>query len=83
MKSEPLADRLRRVEVLLLDVDGVLTDGSIVYAGDDPETWTELATAYRDLGATHLRVLTGGNGPPGDHLATMLRWYEAVAPAVR
>lgn len=38
MKSDPLADRLRRVEVLLLDVDGVLTDGSIVYAGDEPET---------------------------------------------
>jgi 3-deoxy-D-manno-octulosonate 8-phosphate phosphatase (KDO 8-P phosphatase) len=38
MKSEPLAERLRRIEVLLLDVDGVLTDGSIVYSGDEPET---------------------------------------------
>jgi probable F420-dependent oxidoreductase len=52
-------------------------------AGDDPDRWVELATAYRDLGATHLRVLTGGNGAPEEHLATMLRWYEAVAPAVR
>lgn len=29
---EPLADRVARIELLLLDVDGVLTDGGIVYA---------------------------------------------------
>ena len=32
-----LADRAARVELLLLDVDGVLTDGSIVYADDGTE----------------------------------------------
>ncbi len=29
--NEPLAERCRRVELLVLDVDGVLTDGRIVY----------------------------------------------------
>lgn len=33
----PLTDRAPRVELLLLDVDGVLTDGSIVYADDGAE----------------------------------------------
>lgn len=33
----PLADRAARVRLLLLDVDGVLTDGSIVYADDGTE----------------------------------------------
>ena len=32
-----LADRCRAIELLVLDVDGVLTDGSIVYAEDGPE----------------------------------------------
>lgn len=38
MKNESLVDRLRRVSVLWLDVDGVLTDGSITYSADEPET---------------------------------------------
>jgi 3-deoxy-D-manno-octulosonate 8-phosphate phosphatase (KDO 8-P phosphatase) len=38
MKRESLADRLRRINVLLLDVDGVLTDGSITYSAGEPET---------------------------------------------
>jgi len=37
MKGGPLIERLRRVEALVLDVDGVLTDGGIVYPGDKPE----------------------------------------------
>lgn len=32
-----LADRAARIELLLLDVDGVLTDGRIVYADDGAE----------------------------------------------
>jgi 3-deoxy-D-manno-octulosonate 8-phosphate phosphatase (KDO 8-P phosphatase) len=32
-----LIDRASRIELLLLDVDGVLTDGSIVYASDGSE----------------------------------------------
>ena len=32
-----LAERCARVELLVLDVDGVLTDGRIIYAGSDVE----------------------------------------------
>ena len=34
---ESLHQRAARIELLLLDVDGVLTDGSIVYGGEDLE----------------------------------------------
>jgi 3-deoxy-D-manno-octulosonate 8-phosphate phosphatase (KDO 8-P phosphatase) len=37
MPTEPLAARAARVRLLLLDVDGVLTDGRIVYADDGTE----------------------------------------------
>jgi probable F420-dependent oxidoreductase len=52
---------------------------------DDPQKWVDLALAYRDLGATHLKVLTYSSdlASPKDHLDLMLRWYEAVSPAVR
>lgn len=51
---------------------------------DDPQGWIDLAVAYKDLGATHLKVLTYGNDlTPEQHLDTMVRWYGAVAPAVR
>jgi 3-deoxy-D-manno-octulosonate 8-phosphate phosphatase (KDO 8-P phosphatase) len=33
--NKSLADRCRMIEVLILDVDGVLTDGRIVYGDDD------------------------------------------------
>ncbi len=54
-------------------------------ANDDPQLWIDAALAYQALGATHLKVLTYGNGvhDPQAHLDLMLRWYEAVAPAVR
>jgi probable F420-dependent oxidoreductase len=47
---------------------------------DDPERWVERAEAYRDLGATHLRVITAGGGfaDPQQHLEGALRWIEAV-----
>lgn len=35
--SVTLSDRCRAIELLVLDVDGVLTDGSIVYADNDVE----------------------------------------------
>ncbi len=34
---QTLADRAAQIELLLLDVDGVLTDGSIIYADDRSE----------------------------------------------
>lgn len=36
-QSTDLADRAGAVELLLLDVDGVLTDGSVIYADDGRE----------------------------------------------
>ena len=38
VKDGSLAERLSRINSLVLDVDGVLTDGSIVYSGAEPET---------------------------------------------
>src|SRR5207248_2838294 len=35
--SLTLAERAAKVELLLLDVDGVLTDGSVIYADDGTE----------------------------------------------
>ena len=35
--SMALAERCSRIELLLLDVDGVLTDGQVVFAGADVE----------------------------------------------
>jgi probable F420-dependent oxidoreductase len=49
---------------------------------DDPQKWIDLAVAYRDLGATHLRVGTAGVTKPQEHLDLMLRWYETIRPAV-
>lgn len=53
--------------------------------GDDAQKWVDTATAYRDLGATHLKVMTAGNGfqSPAEHLELMLRWKEAVADVAR
>jgi probable F420-dependent oxidoreductase len=49
---------------------------------DDPERWVTRAMAFRDLGATHLRVITAGGGfeSPSVHLAAALRWLGAVGP---
>lgn len=35
--SQPIIEQLRRVEVLVLDVDGVLTDGRVTYSDDGKE----------------------------------------------
>jgi probable F420-dependent oxidoreductase len=54
--------------------------GVTVRSSDAPDRWVELAEAYRDLGVTHLRVITAGGGfaGPEDHLTAALRWIEAV-----
>lgn len=49
---------------------------------DDPQTWIDLALAYKELGATGLKVMTKGVDKPQDHLQLLLRWYDAVRPAV-
>ena len=38
LKSKELKSRARALRLLLLDVDGVMTDGSIVLSGDEGET---------------------------------------------
>ena len=50
---------------------------------DDPQSWADLAVAYRDLGATHLKVMTGGDcSSPAEHIELMLRWHETVRQAL-
>ncbi len=59
--------------------------GMRIRAGDDPQTWIDTATAFRALGATHLRVSTAGGGytTPAQHLDAWIRWHDTVAPVTR
>jgi probable F420-dependent oxidoreductase len=59
--------------------------GMRITSGDDTQTWVDMATAFRDLGATHLRVssIGGGYATPADHLAAWIQWHDAVAPVAR
>jgi alkanesulfonate monooxygenase SsuD/methylene tetrahydromethanopterin reductase-like flavin-dependent oxidoreductase (luciferase family) len=47
--------------------------------GDDPKRWVDLAQAYRELGATHLKALGGGDSPSA-RVALMRQWFDTVAP---
>ena len=38
MNTSTLPEKLKAIQLLLLDVDGVLTDGSIIYSDQDSET---------------------------------------------
>lgn len=59
--------------------------GMRISSTDDPQTWIDTATAFRDLGATHLRVssIGGGYATPADHLAAWIHWSDAVASVAR
>jgi alkanesulfonate monooxygenase SsuD/methylene tetrahydromethanopterin reductase-like flavin-dependent oxidoreductase (luciferase family) len=59
--------------------------GMRIRADDDPQAWVDTATAFRDLGATHLRVSTmgGGYATPAEHLAASIRWHDTVSPIAR
>jgi alkanesulfonate monooxygenase SsuD/methylene tetrahydromethanopterin reductase-like flavin-dependent oxidoreductase (luciferase family) len=59
--------------------------GMRIRADDDEHTWADTATAFRELGATHLRVSTAGGGysTPAEHLAASIRWHDVVAPIAR
>ena len=49
---------------------------------DDPAKWVELAEAYRDLGATHLKVFAAGEGPT-EIVLLMRRWLDTVGPVAK
>jgi hypothetical protein len=59
--------------------------GMRIGTDDDPQTWAETAAAFRQLGATHLRVSTAGGGysTPAEHLAAWIRWHGTVAAVAR
>ena len=48
---------------------------------DDPSRWGDLAHAYRDLGATHLKVIPPP-GTPAELVASMRHWLDVVGPEV-
>jgi probable F420-dependent oxidoreductase len=54
--------------------------GMTIKSTDSPERWYALAERFRDVGATHLRVITAGGGftDPAAHLDAALRWLDAV-----
>lgn len=55
--------------------------GATITTTQTADDWRRTAVAYRDLGATHLRVITAGGGftSPAEHLDAAGRWYEAVS----
>jgi probable F420-dependent oxidoreductase len=59
--------------------------GMRISAADDPQRWLDTASAFRSLGATHLRVSTMGGGytSPAEHLAAWIRWHDTVARVAR
>jgi 3-deoxy-D-manno-octulosonate 8-phosphate phosphatase (KDO 8-P phosphatase) len=81
-----LAERCRRVEILVLDVDGVLTDGRIVYDDRGAET-----KAFHVRDGTGLRVwqmlgkrsavLTGRSSPVVERRAAELGVHRVVQGA--
>jgi probable F420-dependent oxidoreductase len=85
-KLEPVLERVRRyAEQAGRDPGELGIECAIRISGeDDPQQWIDLATAYQELGATHLKVIAmGGFDSPEARRDGMLRWYEAVSPAVR
>ena len=50
-----------------------------ITSADDPAAWQKTAHAYRQLGATHLKVIARSGGTPQQHQELVLRWHRAVA----
>ena len=61
-----------------IGIEGV----SRVKPGDDPADWVANALAWRERGATRLKVSTAGFASPTDHRAAALAWLTAVRPAL-
>jgi probable F420-dependent oxidoreductase len=52
-----------------------------IHDGDDPDKWIKSATAFAEVGATHLKVFAGrGFTTPSERAAGLVRWHEVVAP---
>ena len=80
-----LADAIARLRAYAMDAGRDPASISIACAirvqrDEEPQKWVDLADKYRDLGATHLRVMTAGGGyeTPREHLAAAIRWREAM-----
>ena len=56
-------------------------EGRISIADGDPELWRDRAEAWKNLGATHVSVMTtrAGLGSPQEHIEAIRRFKEAVA----
>lgn len=55
-----------------------------IHADDDPDGWIESASAFAELGATHLKVGTGrGFDTPSQRAEGLVRWHRTVAPELR
>ena len=56
-------------------------EGRISIADGDPELWRDRAEAWKNLGATHVSVMTtrAGPGSPQEHIEAIRRFKEAVA----
>lgn len=77
-------DQLKKIRLLVLDVDGVLSDGSIIFSGDDTEI--KAFNVQDGFGITMARqaglqtaILTGRVSPPVKRRAAELKFdfYEA------
>jgi probable F420-dependent oxidoreductase len=83
----PALDRVREHAVAAGRDPATLGVECVIRAspGDSPDRWVDLAGRYAELGATHLKVwpAPAPDAEPAEHLDVMLRWYDAVAPAVR
>ena len=72
MKNSELSEKLKSIQLLLLDVDGVLTDGAIIYGHDGSET--KIFNVKDGLGlklamaaGIKVGIVTGRKSPALDH----------------
>jgi len=69
MGTEELNRKLRKIKVLILDVDGVLTDGTIIYDGSGQELKAfnvrdGAAIKWLQRAGIEVAIISGRNSPP-------------------
>ena len=80
-KSSALCCQIREhLEAADRDVDDFGIEPQARIAGGDADRWQRHAAGWRDLGATHLSVVTMGAGfdTPAEHLEAALEWKAAL-----